>query len=82
MCKLFGSNAGKHKVDILSYTTGNLTPKLQSKRCAIGLLAIANAQLIKIYGFEPILRPFLDDLNSPLFSFHFQSMVRKYKVSL
>ena len=59
MCKLLRSNAGKHKVDIIYHTTGNLTPKFQSKRCATGLLAIANAQLVKRYGFESILSHFL-----------------------
>lgn len=41
---------------------GNLDPKFRSKHCAIRLLAIANAKLVKKYGIESILQPVIQDL--------------------
>ena len=45
------------------YTLANLNPKFRSKHCAVKLLAIANAKLVKKYGIEKILEPIIADIN-------------------
>ena len=62
VCNPLGSNAGVHKIDMFYYTLGNLTPKFRSKHCAVRLLAIANANLVKKYGIDKILSPIISDL--------------------
>ncbi len=62
VCNPLGSNAGVHKVDMFYYSVGNLDPKFRSKHCAVRLLAIANAALVKKYGIESILQPVIQDL--------------------
>jgi len=44
------------------YTLGNINPKYRSQLDAIQLLAIATSPVIKKYGIDAILEPFLDDL--------------------
>ena len=63
MCNPLGSNAGVHKLDMYYYTIANLSPKFRSKRCAVHLFAIANADLVKKYGIDTIMKPLVDDLN-------------------
>ena len=46
------------------YTIGNLSPELRSSQRAIQLVACVKALHIEEYGFEPILKPFIDDVNS------------------
>ena len=64
VCNPLGSNAGTHKLDVYYYTIANLCPKYRSKRCAIRLFAIANADLVKKYGIDCIMQPLVDDLNT------------------
>ena len=44
------------------YTLGNISPKYRSQQDAIQLLAIATYPVIKKYGIDAILAPFLDEL--------------------
>ncbi|XP_033125438.1 uncharacterized protein LOC117123569 [Anneissia japonica] len=62
VCNPLGSKAGTHKLDLYYYTIGNISPKFRSKRCAVRLLAIANAKLVKKYGINCIMRPIIEDL--------------------
>ena len=57
-----GSKAGVHKLDMYYYTIGNISPKFRSKRCAVRLFAIANANLVKKYGIDRIMQPLVYDL--------------------
>ncbi len=63
VCNPLGSNAGVHKLDMYYFTIANLCPKFRSKRCAVHLFAIANADLVKKYSIDTIMQPLLDDLN-------------------
>lgn len=47
---------------VVYYTLGNINPKYRSQLDAIQLLAIATSPVIKKYGIDAILEPFLDDL--------------------
>lgn len=62
VCNPLGSKAGKHKVDMYYYTLANIDPRYRSKLCAVRLLAIANANLVKKYGIDPIMKPIIDDI--------------------
>ncbi|XP_028415149.1 uncharacterized protein LOC114538196 [Dendronephthya gigantea] len=62
VCNPLGSQAGKHKLDMFYYTLGNFNPKIRSKHCAIRLLGIANAKLVKKYGYNAILKPIIEDI--------------------
>ena len=44
------------------YTVANLTSKFRSKHCAVRLLAIENANLVKRYGIDNILQPIISDI--------------------
>ena len=48
-------------VDMCHYTLGNFSPKVWSWHCAVRLLAIANAKLVKKYGHRGILEPIIID---------------------
>ena len=47
---------------VVYYTLENINPKYRSQLDAIQLLAIATSPVIKKYGIDAILEPFLDDL--------------------
>ena len=70
VCNPLGSNAGTHKLDMYYYTIANLCPKYRSKRCAVRLFAIANADLVKKYGIDYIMQPLVDDLNTLYAGYH------------
>lgn len=55
VCNPLGNHAGRHKLDMFYYILGNLNSKVRSKYCAVRLLGIANAKLVKMYGYNPIL---------------------------
>ena len=57
ICNPLGSKSGKHKLDMYYYVIGNLSPKFRSKHCAVRLLAIVNANIVKKYGVNEILKP-------------------------
>ena len=56
VCNPLGSYASKHKVDMFYYTLGNFNPKVRTKRCALRLLGIVNAKLVKKYGKDAVLK--------------------------
>jgi hypothetical protein len=45
------------------YTVANFGPKFRSKVAAVRLLAIANANLVKKYGIQSIMKPIIEDIN-------------------
>ena len=45
------------------YTLGNIFPKHRSQLGAIQLLAVATSPVIKKYGIDSILEPFMEDLH-------------------
>jgi hypothetical protein len=47
---------------VVYYTLGNINPKLRSQCDAIQLLLIATTPVIKKYGIDVLLDPFMDDL--------------------
>lgn len=47
---------------VIYYTLGNIRSQYRSQLDAIQLLAIATSPVIKKYGIDAILEPFLDDL--------------------
>ena len=57
VCNPIGSRAGKQKLDMFYYTLANFNPKIRSRHCATRLLAIANAKVVKEYGYHAILQP-------------------------
>jgi hypothetical protein len=63
VCNPLGSKAGTHKVDMFYYTVANFGPKFRSKVAAVRLLAIANANLVKKYGIQSIMKPIIEDIN-------------------
>ena len=62
VCNPLGSQTGRHKLDMFYYTLGNLNPKLRSRHCAVRLLAIVNAKLVRKYGYSAVLKPIIEDL--------------------
>ena len=46
------------------YTIGNLPPELRSSQRAIQLIACVTSPHIKEYGIQPILQPFIEDVNT------------------
>eukprot|EP00111_Clytia_hemisphaerica_P003426 TCONS_00009790-protein len=62
VCNPLSSSAGEHKIDMYYYCIANLPPQYRSRHCAVKLLAIANASLVKKYGIEKILEPVIDEL--------------------
>ena len=45
------------------YTLGNLRPELRSTQRSIQLIACVTSPLLVKYGFESILKPFINDVN-------------------
>lgn len=62
VCNPLGNKAGVHKLDMYYYSIANVDPRYRSKHCAIRLLALVNAKLIKKYGINRILTPIVQDL--------------------
>ena len=50
-CNPLSSRAGVRKIDMFYYNLLNVDPKFRSKHCAVRLLAVGNAKLVKNYGF-------------------------------
>lgn len=45
------------------YTIGNIRPELRSTQRAIQLIACVTSKNIEKYGYQAILKPFIDDVN-------------------
>jgi hypothetical protein len=59
-----GNKKGKYKTNGFYFTLGNLPRKQRSKLKEINLLTLCPAVLIKKYGYEVVLKPALDDLET------------------
>lgn len=57
-----GSKKGVHKLGCVYFVLRNLSPKLNSVLMNIHLVALFHSEDLKKYGFEPILKPLIDDL--------------------
>ena len=62
VCNPMGSNAGTEKLVMFYYYLGNLNPKVRSRHCAVRLLAIVNANIVKQYGYNAVLEPIITDI--------------------
>lgn len=50
-------------VALFYYTLGNIQPKLRSTLKTIQLICVVTYPLLKEYGFECVLQPFINDMN-------------------
>ncbi|XP_028310661.1 uncharacterized protein LOC114468147 [Gouania willdenowi] len=57
-----GSKKGVHKLGCIYFILRNLPPKLNSVLMNIHLVALFHSEDLKKYGFDPILKPLVDDL--------------------
>ena len=57
-----GSKKGIHKLGCIYFILRNLSPKLNSVLMNIHLVALFHSEDLKKYGFDPILKPLLNDL--------------------
>lgn len=48
---------------VFYYTIANLRPELRSTHRCIHLIAVVTAPLLKKYGFDKVLEPFISDVN-------------------
>lgn len=48
---------------VVYYTLGNIDPKHRSQLGTIQLLAVVTSPIIKKYGIDSILEPFMEDLH-------------------
>ena len=46
------------------YTLGNIRPKFRATLKVIQLIAVVTTPNLKEYGYEPIMKPFIDEVNS------------------
>lgn len=56
MCKLFTA--------VFYYTLGNFPPLIRASLKSIQLIAIVTYPLLKQYGYEAVLKPFMEEMNS------------------
>ena len=47
---------------VFYYMIGNIRPELRATQRAIQLIACVKSDYIKEYGFQPVLKPFIDDV--------------------
>ena len=64
ICNPLGSHIKKHKLGIVFYTLGNISPKYRSQLRVINLAVVATIPIIEKYGLNKILEPFINDLNT------------------
>ena len=53
-----------HKLDMYYYIIEDFCPKIRSKRRVVHLFAITNADLVKKYGINAIMKPLVEDINT------------------
>ena len=56
MCQLFTA--------VFYYTLGNFPPLIRASLKSIQLIAIVTYPLLKQYGYEAVLKPFMEEMNS------------------
>lgn len=61
-CYLFGTETVLLFLGVVYYTLGNIDPKYRSQLDSIQLLLIATTPVIKQYGIDALLEPFMNDL--------------------
>lgn len=59
----FNFKANVTYIGMFNYTLGNLCPELRSTQRSIQLIACVSSPLLIKYGFEAVLKPFIDDVN-------------------
>ena len=59
-----GSKAGLHKIGVIYCTILNLPPRFRSSLCNCFLISMFNAGDVKTYGYDPILQPLVNDIQS------------------
>lgn len=59
-----GSKKGIHKLGCLYFILRNLPPKFNSVLTNIHVISLFHSQDLKKYGFDDILKPFIDDLKT------------------
>jgi hypothetical protein len=64
LCNPLGSHIKKHKLGVVFYTLGNISPKYRSQLRLINLALVASVPIIEEYGLNQILKPFIADLNT------------------
>ena len=63
VCNPLGSHIKKHKLGIVFYTVGNISPKYRSQLRLINLAVVATVPIVEKYDLNEILQPFITDLN-------------------
>lgn len=59
-----GSHVKRHKLGIVLFTLGNISPQLRSQLKFINLAIVATVPVIEKYGLDKVLEPYIKDLNS------------------
>ena len=62
LCNPLGSKTGRHKMSMFYYSVLNIDVKFRSKLEAIRLLAVVESHVMKKYGIDKILEPFVNDM--------------------
>ena len=57
-----GSKAGLHKIGVVYCTVSGLTPKISFTVVQLFLVAMFNEEDVKMYGYDIIMRPLVDDI--------------------
>lgn len=63
ICNPLGAHTKTHKVGIVFYTLGNISPIYRSQLRLIHLAIVATIPVIEKHGLNRILQPFISDLN-------------------
>lgn len=63
LCNPLGSHVKRHKLGIIFFTLGNISPKYRSQLKIFNLAIVATVPIIEKHGLDVILKPFLDDIN-------------------
>lgn len=50
-------------IGLFYYTIGNLRPELRSTDRSIQLISCITSPILEEYGFEKVMKPFIDDAN-------------------
>ena len=62
ICNPLGTRTKKHKLGVVLFSLGNISPLYRSKLTAMNLVTVATAPIIEKHGLDAILQPFLEDL--------------------
>lgn len=62
ICNPLGTSRKKHKICALYWILGNLPPACHSSLSSINLAALINSNDVKVYGYDTVLEPLINDL--------------------